>query len=124
MQILRQICHPHRLVLVVPGLPFVVPSSFSCSPPPPAVAPAPTPLPPPRSPVLYRQRCPPPPPPAASCFPPEKMRCKEVSNFILEKWYENEKVASSLCKWVDEPTNDGSMCLIIAARRLSAVLQP
>jgi hypothetical protein len=26
----------------------------------------------------------------------KKMRCKEVSNFILEKWYENEKVTSSL----------------------------
>jgi hypothetical protein len=25
MQILRQICHPHHLVLVVPVLPFVVP---------------------------------------------------------------------------------------------------
>jgi hypothetical protein len=25
MQILRQICHPHHLVLVVPILPFVVP---------------------------------------------------------------------------------------------------
>jgi hypothetical protein len=64
------------------------------APPPPA--PAPTPAPPPRSPVLHRQRCPPPPPPTASCSPPEKMRCKEVNNFILEKWYENEKVTSSL----------------------------
>jgi hypothetical protein len=51
---------------------------------------------PPQSPVLHRQRCPPPPPPVASYSPPEKMRCKEVSNFILEKWYENEKVTSSL----------------------------
>jgi hypothetical protein len=25
MLILRQICHPHHLVLLVPGLPFVVP---------------------------------------------------------------------------------------------------
>jgi hypothetical protein len=59
------------------------------TPPPPVAAPAP---PPPQSPVLHRQRCPPPPPPAASCSPPEKMRCKEVSNFILEKWYENERL--------------------------------
>jgi hypothetical protein len=55
--------------------------------PPPHSAPTPphaTPPPPPRCPVLCCQRCPPPPPPAASCSPPEKMRYKEVSNFILE----------------------------------------
>jgi hypothetical protein len=91
------------------------------APPPPCAAPPPLP-PPPRSPILRRQRCPSPPPPAASCSPPEKMRSKEVSDFILEKWYENEKVTSSLCERVDEPTNDGSMCLIIAARHLLAVL--
>jgi hypothetical protein len=90
-------------------------------PPPPTTAPAP---PPPRSPILCRQRCPPPPPPTASCSPPEKMRCKEVSNFILGKWYENENVTSSLCERVDEPTNDGSMRLIISAWCLLAVLQP
>jgi hypothetical protein len=99
-----------------------------CSAPPPpaaATAPAPPPLPPPpRSHVLRHQRCPPPPPPAVSCSPPEKMRCEEVSNFMLEKWYENEKVTSSLCERVNEPINDGSMCLIISARRLLAVLQP
>jgi hypothetical protein len=54
----------------------------------------------------------------------KKMRCKEVSNFILEKWYENENVTSSLYEQVDEPTNDGSMCLIISARCLPAILQP
>jgi hypothetical protein len=94
------------------------------SPPPPRPhsAPPPPPAPPtPQSSVLRRQRCPPPPPPTASCSP-EKMRCKEVSNFILEKWYKNEKVTSSLRERVDEPTNDGSMCLIISARRLLAVL--
>jgi hypothetical protein len=94
-------------------------------PPPPPPAPAPSPLPPPpRSPILHCQWCPPPSPPATSCSPPEKMRCKEVSNFILEKWYGNEKVTSSRCQWVDEPTNDGSMCLIISAWCLLAVLQP
>jgi hypothetical protein len=62
-------------------------------PPPPPPAPAPSPLPPPpRSPILHCQWCPPPSPPATSCSPPEKMRCKEVSNFILEKWYENERL--------------------------------
>jgi hypothetical protein len=91
--------------------------------PPHPVAPAPPP-PPHQSPILHHQRCPPPPPPAESCCPSEKMRCKEVINFILEKWYENEKVTSSLCERVNEPTNDGSMCLIISARRLLAVLQP
>jgi hypothetical protein len=95
------------------------------APPPPTAAPAPPPLlPPPWSPVLCQQRCPQPPPPATSYSPPEKMRCKEVSNFILEKWYDNEKVTSSLCEQVNEPTNDGSMCLIISAQRLLAILQP
>jgi hypothetical protein len=74
------------------------------APPPAAVAPAP---PPTWSPILHRQRCPPFPAPAASCSPPEKMRCKEVNNFILEKWYENENATLPLCEWVDEPTNDG-----------------
>jgi hypothetical protein len=95
------------------------PALRSAPPPPPAAALAP----PPRSHVLRHERCPPP-PPAASYSPPEKMRCKQVSNFILEKWYENEKVTSSLSEQVDEPTNDRSMCLIISARCLLAVLQP
>jgi hypothetical protein len=103
------------------------------SPPPPRPRSSPTPrsapppphaVPPPQSPILHRQRCPPAPPPAASCFSPEKIRCKGVNNFILEKCYENGKVTSSLLEWVNEPTNDGSMCLIISARRLPAVLQP
>jgi hypothetical protein len=84
MRILKQIRHPHHLILVVPGLPFVVAlllvllllllllqlllllgvmSSTASS---------------------YRK-----------LFSPEKVRCKEVSNFILEKWYENEKVTLS-----------------------------
>jgi hypothetical protein len=65
------------------------PRPRSAWPLPPAAALAP---PPPRSPILRHQRCPPPSPPAASYSPPEKMRCKEVSNFILEKWYENERL--------------------------------
>jgi hypothetical protein len=102
-------------------------SPLRSAPPPPhvaATAPAPPLHPPPQSPILHHQRCPPPPPPTACCSPPKKMRCKEVSIFILEKWYENEKVTSSLYERVNEPTNDGSMCLIISARRLRAVLQP
>jgi hypothetical protein len=83
MRILKQIRHPHHLILVVPGLPFVVAlllvlllllllqlllllgvmSSTASS---------------------YRK-----------LFSSEKVRCKEVSNFILEKWYENEKVTLS-----------------------------
>jgi hypothetical protein len=128
MWILRQIHHPP------PPHPRSAWPPLCSAPPPRAAPPAavtalalplPLPLPPPpQSPILHRQRCPPPPPPAASCSPPEKMRCKEVSNFILEKWYENVKVTSSLCEQVNEPTNDGSMCLIISARRLLVVLQP
>jgi hypothetical protein len=112
---------PHRPRSTWPPLRSAPPPHAPPPPTPPALASAP---PPPRSPVLHRQRCPTPPPPVASYSPPEKMRCKEVSNFILEKWYENEKVTSSLSERVDEPTNDGSMCLIISARRVSAVLQP
>jgi hypothetical protein len=84
MQILKQIHH-------------LAPPPLRSAPPPRAPPPrAPPALAPPLSHVMRRQRCPPPPPPTASCSPPEKMRCKEVSNFILEKWYENEKVTSSL----------------------------
>jgi hypothetical protein len=124
MQILRQIHHPHHLVLVVPSLPFIVPlllllvlllfllqlqllllfllllgvlSSAVRG-------------------VLHLLF------PLQAVLLLKKMRYKEVSNFILEKWYGNEKVTSSLCEQVDEPTNDGSMCLIISARRLLAVL--
>jgi hypothetical protein len=129
MWILRQIHHPHHLILVVSGLPFIVPllllvllllvllllqlqlllllfllllevmSSAIRG-------------------VLHHLL------PLQAILLLKKMRCKEVNNFILEKRYENEKVTLSLCEWVDEPTNDGSMCLIISARCLLAVLQP
>jgi hypothetical protein len=96
MRNLRQICHPHHLILIVPGLPFVVLlllvlllllmlllllllqlqlllcllllkvlSSIVRG-------------------VLHLLL----PPQAVLLL--KKMRCKEVSNFILEKWYENE----------------------------------
>jgi hypothetical protein len=125
MWILRQIHHPHHLIHIVPGLPFIVPlllllvlllllllllqlqlllllevmSSAVRG-------------------VLHHLL------PLQAVLLLKKMRCKEVNNFILEKRYENEKVTLSLCEWVDEPTNDGSMCLIISALCLLAVLQP
>jgi hypothetical protein len=87
---------PHRRSAPTPPRappPAPTPATPPRAPPPPAPTPA---TPPPWSPVLHRQRSPPSRPPATSCSSPERIRCKEVSNFILEKWYENEKVTSTL----------------------------
>jgi hypothetical protein len=97
MRNLRHICHPHHLILIVPGLPFVVLlllvlllllllmlllllllqlqlllllkvlSSIVRG-------------------VLHLLLLP------QAVLLLKKMRCKEVSNFILEKWYENERL--------------------------------
>jgi hypothetical protein len=85
---LREDADPEADLLPPPPRPHSAWPPLRSAPPPPPPALAPT-RPPPRSPVLHLLL-----PPQAILHP--KMRCKEVSNFILEKWYENEKVTSSL----------------------------
>jgi hypothetical protein len=93
------------------------------SPPPPhpRSAPPPAPAPPPRSHILHRQRCPPPPPPAASYSPPEKMRCKEVSNFILKNGMKMKRLLRLSESGSMNPPMIGPC---VSSWHLSAVLQP
>jgi hypothetical protein len=53
-----------------------------------------------------------------------KMECKEISKFILQNGMKIKKITSSLWKQIVQPTKDESMCFIISASQLMAVLQP